>query len=262
MARRFDDKVAWITGGGSGIGAALAQELAGRGATVAISGRRRERLDEVVARIEAAGGHALAVPCDVTDEAGVQAAAARIGQELGGIDVCVANAGFGVGGRFEKLSGEDWRRQLDVNIVGVVQTASAALPFLKQRKGRLALIGSAIIYALPPGNAAYSASKAAVHAIGQTLYAELAKDGVSCTTIHPGFVASEIGQVDNDGVFHVERKDPRPASLIVATDVAARAMANGIHARQRECVVTGHGKALAVLGRHMPGLVAAILRRS
>ena len=262
LATRFDDKVAWITGGGSGIGAALAMELAGRGAAVAVSGRRQDRLDAVVARIEAAGGVGLAIRCDVTDEAGLQAAAGRVADELGGIDICVANAGFGIAGRFETLTGDDWRRQLEVNVVGAAQTAAAALPYLVARKGRLVFMGSVIIFAPMPGNAAYAASKGAIAALGQTLYAELARDGVSCTTIHPGFVASEIGQVDNDGVFHSDARDKRPGWLIVPTDKAARAIADAIHARRRERVITGHGLFIAFLGRHAPDLVSAILRRS
>lgn len=262
MARRFDGQVAWVTGGGSGIGAALALELARLGATVAVSGRREDRLREVVARIEAQGGQALAVACDVTDEASVQAAVDRIAAHAGHLDLVVANAGMSVGGKVESLSARDWRRQLDVNVVGVALTARAAIPLLKASRGRLAVIGSVIQYAPVPGNAAYAASKAAVHALGHAMYGELKRHGVTCTTVHPGFVASEIGQVDNDGVYHPDRPDKRPASLIVPTDQAARAIARGIHARRREVVVTGHGKLIAFIGRHFPGFTTWVLSRS
>ena len=260
MARRFDGQVAWVTGAGSGIGRELALELARRGAAVGLSGRRRDRLEEVATAIRALGGTPLVLPCDVTDEAQVQAAVDRLVAELGGLDLCIANAGFGVTGRVEKLTAADWRRQLEVNVVGLAITAKAAIAPLRARKGRLALLGSAIVYVNPPGNAAYSASKAAVHALGQTLYAELARDGIAVTTIHPGFVASEIGQVDNQGVYDQSRKDPRPARLIWPTDKAARKMLDAVHSRRREAVITGHGKLVAWLGRHLPWLVALLLR--
>ncbi len=261
MARRFDDKVAWITGGGSGIGAALARELASRGATVVVSGRREDRLAEVVASIESAGGRAVAMACDVAAEDQVQATVGRIVAELGGLDLAVANAGWGLVGSVESLSAADWRRQLDVNVIGAAVTARHAIPALRATKGRLALVGSVIVYACPPGNAPYSASKAAVDALGRTLSAELAPDGISCTTFHPGFIESEIAQVDNQGVFRPDREDRRPAKLMWPADKAARAMADALHARRREAVITGHGKVVAFLGRHFPGLVALAVRR-
>ena len=119
----FAGKTAIVTGAASGIGRALACEFARQGGIVAVSGRRRERLDEVVAEIEKGGGKALAVPCDVTDEGSLRSAVDRIVQELGRLDVAVANAGFAVRGSIEKLTAERWRRQLDVNVVGAAMTA-------------------------------------------------------------------------------------------------------------------------------------------
>lgn len=255
MAKRFDNKVAWITGAGSGIGRALALAFAEEGATVAVSGRRQERLELVVAEIEGSGGKALSVPCDVTDEASVRDAVARIVETLGCLDVAVANAGFAVAGKIERLSAEDWRRQFDVNVVGLAMTARYSIPHLKQTAGRLALVGSVASMITTPGVGAYSASKYAVRAIGQTLAIELTGTGVSCTTIHPGFVESEIDQVDNEGVFDANRKDSRPQRLMWPSGRAARAMIGAIAARKREYTFTGHGKVGAFVGRHLPGLV-------
>lgn len=261
MARRFDDKICWITGGGSGIGAALALELAARGGSVAVSGRRQDRLEAVVARIEAAGGRGLAVPCDVTDEASIEAAVARVVEELGRLDVVVANAGLSVSGRVVDVTAAEWRRQLDVNVIGAAMTARHAIPHLIETQGRLAIIGSVILYAPVGGNAPYAASKAAAHALGHALRAELKRKGVSCTTVNPGFIASDIARVDNQGVLHADKEDPRPARLIVPADVGARAIADGIHARRREAVITAHGKLIAFLGRHFPGFVTWVLSR-
>jgi NAD(P)-dependent dehydrogenase (short-subunit alcohol dehydrogenase family) len=261
MERRFEDAVVWITGGGSGIGRSLALEFAREGAFVAVSGRREAKLAEVVRDVEALGGRAIAVTCDVTDEADVERAAAEVVTALGPMDVAVANAGFAVAGRIEKLSAEDWRRQLDTNVVGLAITARHAIPHLRETRGRLALVGSVASMLSTPNVGAYAASKYAARAIGQALAAELHGSGVSCTTVHPGFVASEIGQVDNQGVYRPEFEDRRPQKLLWSPERAARVMVRAIHARKREYVFTGHGKVGGFLGRHAPGLVHFFVTR-
>ena len=110
MAKRFQDQVAWITGGGSGIGRDLALAFAEEGAVVALSARRQERLELVAAEIEGNGGRAFIVPCDVTDESSVEGAVQQVVETLGRLDVAVANAGVSVVGEIAKLSAEDWRR--------------------------------------------------------------------------------------------------------------------------------------------------------
>ena len=255
MAKRFENKVVWVTGGGSGIGRSLALAIAEEGATLAVSGRRQERLELVAAEIQSNGGKAIAIPCDVADEASVQSAVQQVVETLGRLDVAVANAGFAVAGKIEKLSAEDWRRQLDVNVIGVAMTARYSIPHLKQTAGRLVLVGSVASMITTPGVGAYSASKYAVRAIGQTLAVELTGTGASCTTIHPGFIESEIDQVDNQGVFDASREDSRPKKLLWPSDRAAKAMIGAIVARKREYTFTGHGKVGAFVGRHLPGLV-------
>ncbi len=262
MSSRFEGKVAWITGGGSGIGKALALELARQGADVAVSGRREARLEEVAEEIRALGRRAIAVPCDVTDEESIADAVERVDLDLGGIDVAVANAGWAVNGRISEMTADQWRRQLDVNVVGVALTAKHAIPYLEKSRGRLALVGSIAAFLGLAQNGAYAASKWAVRAIGQTLSIELAGTGVSCTTIHPGFVESEIAQVDNEGVYREKRKDRRPQQLMWTADAAARTMASAIYRRKREHVFTGHGKLGAFMGQHFPGIAVFAMGRA
>ncbi len=262
MKRRFADQIVWITGGGSGIGLAVAEVFAMEGAIVAISGRRQNRLDEAVKAVEAKGGRALAVACDVSDEASIDMAVERIVAELGGIDVCIANAGFSVAGRVENLSAADWRRQFDTNVVGAAVTMSKAMPHLRARKGRAVLVASVSSFVYTPTLGAYQASKAALRAIGLTASAEMHGTGVSVTTIHPGFVESEIAQVDNQGVYRAHKKDRRPKNVMWPADKAARVMVDAIHARKREFVFTGHGKVGAMMGRLAPGLVHFAVTRS
>ena len=201
------------------------------------------------------GGRAIAVPCDVTDEAAVKTTVRTVVERLGALDVAVANAGVGVNGSFEALTEADWRRQFEVNLFGVVHTARHALPALHQRGGRLALVGSAASMVCVPGTSAYVASKFAVRAIGLTLSQELFGTGVSCTTVHPGFVATDLSRVDNEGHFDPARTDPRPRVLMWSPEEAAIPIARAIHDRRIELVFTGHGKVGAWLGRHAPGIV-------
>ncbi len=262
MAMTFEGQVAWVTGASSGIGRAVALELARQGADVAVSARRADKLEEVAAEIEALGRRALVVPCDVTEEETLVAAVNRVVAELGRVDVCVANAGYGVGGKIAELTAAEWRRQLDVNVVGVAMTAKHALPHLIDNGGRLALVGSVMAMMSMPRNGAYSASKYAVRAIGQTLAMELHGSGVSCTTVHPGFVDTDIARVDNSGVLHPDRDDKRPQKLMWPADKAARVIVRAIARRKREVVFTGHGKVGAFVGRHWPGLIQfAVTRR-
>jgi NAD(P)-dependent dehydrogenase (short-subunit alcohol dehydrogenase family) len=259
---QFAQHVVWITGAGSGIGRALALEFARRGADVALSGRRRDRLVEVGDEVRALGRRALEVPLDVSGDGACETAVHEITRHFGRLDVAIANAGFSVNGPFEKLTLDDWRRQLDVNVIGAVATVKSALPALREAKGRIVLVASVMGMLSLPGQTAYSASKFAIRAIGLGLSQELHGSGVSCTTIHPGFVESEIAQVDNRGTFNENRQDKRPQKLMWSADKAARVMVDAIYARRREYTFTMHGKAAGFLGRHMPGLVHFAATRS
>jgi NAD(P)-dependent dehydrogenase (short-subunit alcohol dehydrogenase family) len=261
MGRSLEGKVVWITGAGSGIGRAVAEEAARAGATLALSGRRRQKLEAAAAELEGLGAKAGAFPCDVTEEEQVAATVEAVVERFGGLDVAIANAGFSVAGRVSKLSADEWRRQLDVNVVGAAMTAKYALKSLRERRGRLALVGSVAGYICAPKMAAYSASKHAVRALGQTLSIELHGSGVSCTTVHPGYVESEIAQVDNEGVWDPERQDKRPAKLMWPADKAARVVWRAILKRRREIVFTGHGKVGAFIGQHLPAMAHLLMRR-
>ena len=187
-------------------------------------------------KIKHSGGEALVVPVDIMEERSIENAVQSIINNWGRIDIAVANAGFGVFGSIDTLTANDWDRQLRGNVTGLALTVKYALPYLKQQQGRIGLVGSVAAYVPNPNVGAYGASKAAVHSIGLTLQVELMGTGVSCTTIHPGFVVSEIARIDNKGVWHPDRPDPRPSKLMWPTDKAAKVMAKAIIKRKRNYI--------------------------
>jgi len=256
------ENVVWITGASSGLGKAMAFEWARLGYKVALSSRRKELLDKVADEIRNSGGEALVIPCDIMEETAIQNAVQQVIENWGRLDVVVANAGFGVFGSIDKLTAKDWSRQLQGNVTGLALTVKYSLPHLKKNNGRIGLVGSVGAYLPNPNVGAYGASKAAVHSIGQTLQVELMSTEVSCTTMHPGFVVSEIARIDNDGVWHPERTDPRPSNLMWATDKAAKVMVKAILKRKRNYIFTGHGKAFVWLQRWIPGLMRIIISKS
>ena len=254
--------VVWITGASSGIGRAMAIEWGRLGYKVALSSRRKELLDTVAKEINDSDADALVIPCDIMEENAIQGAVQQIINTWGRLDVAVANAGFGVFGSIDKLSAIDWNRQLCGNVTGLALTVKYALPHLKKNNGRIGLVGSVGAYLPNPNLGAYGASKAAVHSIGLTLQVELMDSGVSCTTLHPGFVVSEIARIDNEGVWHPERPDPRPVNLMWPTDKAAKVMVKAILKRKRNYVFTSHGKVFVWLQRWFPGLIRLIISKS
>lgn len=249
-----------ITGASSGIGEALALEYARRGCDLALLARREHRLAALAARVEQGGRRAIAIRCDVSEDASVADAVLRAADALGGLDVAVANAGFGVSGRFDRLELDDYRRQFETNVFGVLRTVRAALPFLARSHGRLAIMGSVAGYVAAAGMSPYAMSKFAVRGLADSLREEVRPEGVSVTLISPGFVDSEIRRTDRDGVFRDETPDPVPAWLRVPTPVAARQIVRAIERRRAEAVITAHGKALVLLARHAPSTIRMLTR--
>ena len=254
-------KVALITGASAGIGAALARELARDGADLVLAARREDRLRDLAREIEATGRNAIVVGCDVTRDGDLERAVAAAVERYGRLDIAIANAGFGVAGPVEELRLDDFRRQLETNVFGVLRTLYASLPELRKTRGQFVVLGSVAGHVPTPAISAYNMSKFAVRGLAESIHDELAVSGVSVTLVSPGFVDSDIRRVDNHGTVHESAPDPVPAWLRMPTDRAARAIVRGIRRRRREVVVTGHGKALVLLYRHAPWLVRFVIAR-
>jgi len=252
MAQRFPDKTVFITGASSGIGEALARVFAAEGARLALTARRIDRLQKIADELTQKGAEVLAIKCDVTDRASLDAAVTQTVETFGSIDVAVANAGFGVSGLFQKLSTDDFRRQFETNVFGLIDTVYAVLPHLQASRGRLALVSSVSGRIGSPIASPYAASKFAVTGFAESIYYDLLRDGISVTCIEPGFVESGIRMTDNRGRFHEDWKDPVPQWLVVPRERAARAMVNAIYRRKPEAVITAHGKVSVWFARHFP----------
>jgi short-subunit dehydrogenase len=184
----LDQQVIVITGASSGIGLATAETAAGKGAKVVLAARSDQALTDLANRINASGGEALAVPCDVADRSQVLAVAEAAISRFGRIDTWVNNAGIGMDGRLDEVSEEDGRRLFDINFWGLVHGSLAALPHLKTNGGALINVGSEVSEAAVPLLGMYVASKHAVKGFTDTLRIEVEEVDeapVSITLIQP-----------------------------------------------------------------------------
>lgn len=258
--QRFRNKTVLITGASSGIGAALAQESAAQGARLILLARRTDWLEAVAQPLRKRGTSVLVYGCDVTNDAELAAVITDLNRQSILLDVVVANAGFGVVGRFETLTTADFQRQFDTNVFGVLRTIYATLDMVRRRRGSIVIMGSISGHAAQPDAAPYVMSKFAVRALAEALRVELAPQGVAVTLLSPGLVDSNLRRIDNQGAFHPHARDPFPAWLRMPAAHAARKMVRAIHARRAEQVITLHGKLVVFLSRHFAGLLRYVFR--
>jgi short-subunit dehydrogenase len=219
----FANRVAVITGASSGIGWALARELAAQGCRVGLVARRREQLDELAGEIGQAGGTAETACADVTDRAQTEAAFEHLRGRLGPVDLLVANAGVGAPTLLDPVNVGDVEKMIRVNVMGVVYSIAAVLPeMLRRGGGHLAAVSSQAAYKGLPGESAYCASKAAVNTYMEGLRIQLRGRGVSVTTICPGFVKTPMTDVNQ---FHMP--------WVMSAEKAARKIARALRRRKK-----------------------------
>ena len=262
LLKHFYDKSILITGASSGIGEELALQLARLGARLTLAARRTDRLAQLSQSIVASGGTTpLVLPCDVTRDGEVERAVAETLAQRGKLDMAVANAGFGVAGAFARLTLDDYRRQFETNVFGVIRTLYAVLPALRESRGQVVVMGSVAGWTATPGTSAYAMSKYAIRALANSIGPELARAGVTLTLISPGFVQSDIRRVDNQGHLHPDAAEPIPGWLLMSRTSAVRKMLRAIAQGRREAIITLHGRLIVALERFAPWVVRLAARR-
>ena len=190
-------RVAIVTGASSGIGEATAVRLAALGAQVAVAARRTDRLDALAARITAAGGTALSLPLDVTDRVAVNAAAAQVADRLGPVDLVFNNAGVQLISPIEDVRFDDWQRQIDLNVTGVMNVIGAFVPQLIDSAAQggpadLIITSSIAATRVLEKFSVYSGTKAYISQLTRLLRVELGPKMVRVATIEPGMVDTEL----------------------------------------------------------------------
>ncbi|MEN3112761.1 SDR family oxidoreductase [Uliginosibacterium paludis] len=189
----IEGKVVVITGASSGLGEATARLLSQQGALLVLGARRLDRLQALVAALQAQGGQALAVATDVTDPADVQALVDAALSAFGRIDVLINNAGLMPHSPLERRKIADWDRMIDVNLKGVLYGIAAALPPMQARKsGHIINVSSVAGHKVGPSGAVYAATKHAVRALSEGLRQEVKPWNIRSTIISPGAVATEL----------------------------------------------------------------------
>lgn len=254
-------KVFFITGASSGIGREVTKQLIKKGHSVYACARRQNRLEKFKEEVDSLSGSFAYSVCDVTNLSQLKEAVSQAVSRFGKIDIVYANAGFGVAGRFSKLQTEDFKRQFDTNVFGVLDTVYACLPEILKNKGSIVLMGSVNSHISEPKKTPYCMSKFAIKALADGLYWEMKPLGVAVTLISPGIVDSEIRKVDKHGLYNPEAKDPAPKKLMMRTSKAAGQIIDAIFARKKERVITGHGQAFVLANRYAPTLLTPLLKQ-
>jgi short-subunit dehydrogenase len=250
-----------LTGGSDGIGAEMARQLAAShraGLALVLSGRSADKLEAVASQCRAHGTQVLCVPMDVSDEAQCRGLVAQAVATFGRIDALVNNAGMSAQALFEDVKAEDlhWYETLmKINLWGAVWCTHAALPHLKEARGRIVAVSSLSGLVGVPGRTAYAATKFAMSGFFESLRAEVRRHGISVTTAYPGVVTTRIRHRG----FNAEGKALGTSGLkeddAMSVEECARLIIEGMEQRKREVVMTAKGKVGRFLKLLAPGVV-------
>ena len=219
----LDGKVVAITGASSGIGEATAHALVAEGAAVSLAARRKDRIDDLVGKIEGDGGKALAIETDVTDEGQANDFVNRTNDELGGLDVLVNNAGVMLLGPVAGAPTDEWRTMIEVNLLGLLYCTHAALPIMGEAEsGHIVNVSSTAGRTAALGSGVYNMTKWGVVGFSEALRQEVLKANVRSTIIEPGFVDTELqGHNENPAVVeNMEKMREQIGQVLEAEDIA------------------------------------------
>ncbi len=243
--------IVWITGASSGLGRALALKMASEGWRVAASARGQDQLQAVAALASAFPGSIDAFPLDVTDRAAVQETVARILDDFGPPDLVVLNAGTHKPTPAAKLSADDFRRLVELNLMGTVQCLEAILPPLRQRgTGRIAIVASLAGYVGLPLAGAYGMTKAGLINLAEALEPELRADGITLHIVNPGFVKTPLTD-----------RNPFHMPFLMEVEAAADAFYRGLQSGSFEIIFPRRFAYLLKVLRILPYPLALAMTR-
>lgn len=244
--RRFDGKVAFVTGAAAGIGRATAERLADEGAGLYLVDLARDGLDETAKLCAERGAEVAQDLCDISDEEQVRANVGACVERFGRLDVLVNVAGILLLEHFEKIPVEKFRKVLEVNLVGTFLVCQAALPHLRESGGSIVNTSSTSALAGMPYGAAYGSSKGGVSALTRTLAVEFARQGVRCNAVVPGSIRTAMGSgkhlpegADMQLVLRAMALDKPRGPEAVAGLIAMLASEDGAHINGEEIRVDG-----------------------
>ena len=224
MPAALEGRKAVVTGASSGIGEATAIALAAEGASVALGARRKDRLDEAVKRIEGEGGTAHAFEVDVSGEDAARDFIKSAADQLGGLDILINNAGVMLLGPIDGADTEEWRRMVDVNLLGLLYCTHAALPLMREGGGgHIVNISSVAGRQANLGSGVYNLTKWGVTGFSEALRQEAMHSGIRVTIVEPGFVATELQEQNtNPAVLEaIEKMREQTGEVMEAEDIAA-----------------------------------------
>jgi NADP-dependent 3-hydroxy acid dehydrogenase YdfG len=223
MAGSLEGKVALVTGASAGIGEATALALSAEGAAVGLGARRRDRIDALAERISGDGGRALAIESDITDEAAANDLVKRTAEELGRLDILVNNAGVMLLGPVAGADTEEWRRMIEVNLLGLLYCTHAALPVMGEAgSGHIVNVSSVAGRTAVMGSAVYNMTKWGVVGFSEALRQEVLNANVRVTCIEPGYVETELQSHNRNPVVveTLEKMRERIGDVLKAEDIA------------------------------------------
>ncbi len=263
MADAFRDNAVVITGASDGIGREMALQLAEQGAWLALAARDAAKLEAAAAECRARGGRAVAVPTDVADQGQCRRLIERTVQEFGRIDTLVNNAGISMWARFDEVQDlAPFERMMQVNYFGSLYCTHAALPHLKQTRGRIVGISSLTGRAGVPTRSGYAATKHAMAGFFDSLRIELADEGVTVTMVYPGFVSTGIRQRAFGPDGRTLASNPVQESEVMTPEECARQIIAAAAGRRRGLVMTARAKVGQWIKLVAPGVVDRIARKA
>ena len=258
----FNNKIAIVTGAASGIGRALARDLANQGADVVLADVQIDAANKVAAEICRSGGKASAHYLDVTDSDAVEGFVTRIAAEKGRLDYMFNNAGIAIIGEFRDFSTADWKRILDINVCGVLAgTAAAYAVMIRQGAGHIVNTASVAGLVPSPGFTAYCASKHAVVGFSTSLRAEAAEYGVKVSAVCPGFIKTPMFDSKVVGIPKDRKSTAQVLKVAITPEECAARALKGVAKNRAIIPVTSHAKVMWLLNRYFPAAMQSMSRR-